>query len=184
MSNTEVPEPWASRMIDRGFTRRDGGPNVTRLADATGLSIETARRAVKGIGTPNPPTVAALVEALGPDVEAWTGQKVAAGPYVPPAESALLTTRQRKALTELIRAFTSDEQKDTDDDDTSSMYRAGGRPASERTAVDDEVPYLSPEEQESWDLTADEGHSEGKAFRRRHDADAEAPDPEPGDEPA
>jgi hypothetical protein len=45
---------------------------------------------------------------------------------------------------------------------------------------------------EDWQLTveqqdvlaADEGHSEGKRFREEHDELAEAPDPEPGDEPA
>ena len=68
--------------------------------------------------------------------------------------------------------------------DEASMNRAGGSPAIKRTAVDDEVPYLSPEQQESWDLMADEGHSEGKSKRRDQDVEGEAPEPKPGDEPA
>lgn len=105
VSRSEVPEPWASRMTERGYTRRDGGPNISALSRSMDVSVETARRAVKGIGIPEPETVAALVDKLGDDVQDWIGQTVAAGPYEPPSESALLTGPQRDALTDLIRAI-------------------------------------------------------------------------------
>lgn len=110
MSTEEVPEPWASRMVERGFTRRDGGPNVSALARRIDVAPETARRAVKGIGSPDPDTVRRLVDALGADVQDWLGQRVELGPYEPPAESALLTGPQRDALTRLIRAIAAEQR--------------------------------------------------------------------------
>ncbi len=107
----EVPEPWATRMVERGYTRRDGGANISELARKAGLAVETVRRVVHGIGTPGPETVAALVDKLGADVEDWTGQHVTAGPYVPPSESALLTGPQRDALTDLIRAIAAGQRQ-------------------------------------------------------------------------
>src|SRR5690606_4869597 len=110
-STREVPEPWSTRMVERGYTRRDGGANISALARKAELAVETVRRVVHGIGTPGPETVAALAELLGADVEDWTGQHVTAGPYVPPPESALLTEPQREALTALIRAIAAGQRQ-------------------------------------------------------------------------
>ena len=51
---------------------------------------------------------------LGPDVQKWLGANVELGPYVPPAESSLLTSRQRDAVTELIRAMTERRAEESD----------------------------------------------------------------------
>lgn len=144
MSSNEVPEPWATRMTERGFTRRDGGPNVSALARAMGVSVETARRAVKGIGTPEPETVSALMDQLGSDVQDWTGQTVAAGPYMPPRESALLTGPQRDALTDLIRAIAAGQRQ-----------KAGGRDAKSNTApMNGPDPAATPDGQAEYGLAA------------------------------
>ena len=110
MSTEEVPEPWASRMIERGVTRQDGRANITRLAKQADLAVETARRAIKGIGEPSPATVAAIAGVLGWDVQNWMGVKIELGPYSPPEESALLTSPQRDALTTLIRAIAAEQR--------------------------------------------------------------------------
>jgi len=101
----KVPEPWASRMVARGFVRADGNPNVSTLARRAGVAVETARRAVLGIGHASPDTVARLVQELGPEVHDWLGQEVELGSYEPPREAALLTQRERRALDQLIRVM-------------------------------------------------------------------------------
>ena len=101
----KVPEPWASRMVARGFVRADGTPNVSTLARRAGVAVETARRAVLGIGHASPDTVARLVQELGPQVHDWLGQEVELGSYEPPREAALLTHRERRALDQLIRVM-------------------------------------------------------------------------------
>lgn len=100
-----VPEPWASRMVERGLVRADGAPNMSMLARRAGIAVETARRAILGIGRASPDTVARLVEHLGPEAQDWLGQKVDLGPYEPPSEAALLTQRERWVLDQLIRVI-------------------------------------------------------------------------------
>jgi hypothetical protein len=100
-----VPEPWASRMVARGFVRKDGTPNVSVLARRAGVAVETARRAVLGIGHASPETVARLVQQLGPEVRDWLDQEVDLGSYEPPREAARLTQRERRALNQLIRVM-------------------------------------------------------------------------------
>lgn len=107
MSRTSqaVPEPWASRMVERGFVRPDGAPNISLLARSAGVAVETARRALLGIGQASTETVERLVGQLGPEVQQWLGLKVDLGPYEPPREAALLTDRERRALDQLIRVM-------------------------------------------------------------------------------
>ncbi len=100
-----VPEPWAGRLVAKGFVRADGTPNVSLLARKAGVAVETARRAIHDIGTPSPETVARLMAELGPEIQDWVGQRVDLGPYEPPSEAALLTKRERRALDQLIRAI-------------------------------------------------------------------------------
>lgn len=104
MNNKPIPEPWAHAMIRLGFAHR-GAPSISRLAEAAGISMETARRYVHGVGQPEPATTAALSTAMREDVSTWAGQQTAGAVYVGPDSSRLLDDRQRGALTELINAF-------------------------------------------------------------------------------
>ena len=104
-STERIPEPWATRLVARGFVRANGAPNISRLARQAGIAVETARRAILGIGTASPETVLRLMAELGPEVQDWIGQRVDLGSYEPPIEAALLTTRERRALDQLIRAM-------------------------------------------------------------------------------
>jgi hypothetical protein len=92
-------------MVERGFVRAQGVPNISMLAREAGVAVETARRALLGIGRPNSETVVRLVSQLGPEVQQWAGLKVDLGPYEPPREAALLTERERRALDHLIRVM-------------------------------------------------------------------------------
>lgn len=180
--STDPTTPWAEAMTRvRAVDPRNGRPSWNRLAELSGVSTSTITSMVAGKRRASETTIAKVASALRIDaaeVSGWLGlDRVVHHPYEPPAESALLTTRQRKALTELIRAFTSDEQKDDDHDHTSSMYRAGVRPAE----VDD-MPELT--DQEALRLAALRGEKRGQKAAEAQDREGEAPDPEPGDTPA
>jgi len=90
VATQQVPEPWASRMIERGLVQRDGRANISALARKAQVAVETARRVLNGTGTPDPETVLRLAEVLGMDIQEWVGQKVDLGPYDPPDEAVLL----------------------------------------------------------------------------------------------
>jgi transcriptional regulator with XRE-family HTH domain len=171
-----------------------------------GISTSTLTAMVAGRRRSSAETIRKVAEALRvlPEVvSSWLehDEKVRE-PYVPPAESAYMSDRQRKAVTELIRAFTaevpaSDVVSGLEGDDLGvDETRPGSSPAPSalgdyRDATVHQLPARN-EGPEDWQLTveqqdvlaADEGHSEGKRFREEHDELAEAPDPEPGDEPA
>lgn len=98
----------------RGYTdrrsARSNAPSVGALADEIGVNTTTITEAITGKRRPNIETVRLLAEKLGADVPERLGVPIRE-PYEPPAEADLLTPRQRKAVTELIRAFVSDEQE-------------------------------------------------------------------------
>lgn len=109
----EVPEPWASRMVEKKFTdtRYDvAAPSMSRLAEAIGVHTSTVSSAIRGTRKPSAETVAALAEALGADVAQWLGGQYH-GPWEPPAASALLTDRQRKAVEEIIHVMTERQEQ-------------------------------------------------------------------------
>lgn len=110
VSSNDLPEKWARRLVDKGFTDRRSNkpvPSVSALAEATGLHPTTIGSLIHGKREPNVETVSALVEALGSDVAEWLGMKFH-GKWNPPAESLMLTPRQRKALEELIVSMTTE----------------------------------------------------------------------------
>lgn len=126
--STEIPEPWATRMVERGYTdRRSGGqgPGMGALAEATGLHTSTISEAINGRRTPSPKTVNELVDKLGEDVAEWLGVKYF-GPWTPPAAVTALTRRQRKALEELIVAMTEGGEHGGD---TAATSRGADAPA-------------------------------------------------------
>lgn len=108
----KVPEPWASRMIERGYTDRRSAasvePSLTALSEQTGIHVTTITATITGARRPSMRTVAALAAALGDDVSEWLrGGRLR--DWTPPPEATLLTHRQRKALDELIRSMTSEQ---------------------------------------------------------------------------
>lgn len=108
MSSNEIPEPWRSRLIERQFTDprySDDRPSLSRLANAMDMHTSTVASAIFGRRRASEETVAGLVKHLGEDVAAWL-ERTAPRPWSPPAESALLTDRQRKAVEELIKSMT------------------------------------------------------------------------------
>lgn len=131
VSSNEVPEPWASRMVERGFTDpryNDDRPSLSALRDASGVHVSTISNAIRGKRTPSAGTISALVAVLGDDVAGWLGS-VAVSPWTPPAEASLLTDRQRKAVEEIIRAMTEHRQEVGND-----ARSAANRQAAERAA--------------------------------------------------
>ena len=114
VSNEAVPEPWASRLIEKGYT--DGRyahdvPSLSKLAGDIGVHTSTVSNAINGKRRAAADTVRRLAEALGDDVAVWLGTEHA-GPWHPPAAASLLTGRQRKAIEELIYSMTERQEND------------------------------------------------------------------------
>lgn len=105
----EVPEPWASAMVERGFVYANR-PSLRALARAAGIpSSETVRALVHGLSSPSIETVDALADALGqPRVEVarWVGEsRATTRPFTLPPEASLLTTEEQDAVRDLIVAI-------------------------------------------------------------------------------
>ncbi|ANA86410.1 transcriptional repressor [Gordonia phage OneUp] len=88
----------------------------TALAKEAGLHTTTVVRLITGKADPRlveRQTLERVAEALGISVKRvldWLGETwdAAQPPYEPPVGSEVLTSRQRKAIDELIRTFISD----------------------------------------------------------------------------
>lgn len=106
----ETPEPWAAAMVKAQATTRSGRPSITALARIAGLGVETTRRLLYGMGSASVESVSKVADALHIDVREvsrWAAQSRAVkAPYGVPAEADLLTDRERRAVTDLIRAIT------------------------------------------------------------------------------
>lgn len=110
---TEVPEPWAGAMIAAGMV--DGRYSVpvaslSALARATSRHTTTISRMVRGEGDRRDPRlVADVARALGQSrstVARWIGDARETAPgWSAPEEANLLTEREQRALTEMIRAM-------------------------------------------------------------------------------
>lgn len=113
MSGREVPEPWATRLVEKGFTdgrsQKVARPSMSNLADAIGVHTTTVAAAIFRERQTKADVIVDLVNALGPDVAEWLGVPYH-GPWTPPAVSSLLTERQRKALEEIINVMTEREE--------------------------------------------------------------------------
>lgn len=112
MSSKDVPEPWASRMVEKGFTDpryNDDRPSMSRLAEHIDAHTSTVSAAIRGTRRTKSEVVVALAEALGDDVAGWLGVEYH-GRWSPPPAASLLTDRQRKALEELINSMTERQE--------------------------------------------------------------------------
>lgn len=151
MSNEAVPEPWASRLIEKGYT--DGRyahdvPSLSKLAGDIGVHTSTVSNAISGKRRAKADTVRRLAEVLGDDVAVWLGTEHA-GPWQPPAAASLLTDRQRRAIEELIYSMT--ERQEQRDDDTAPTTRAEASSAQDNYGLaarrgDPEQSFTSQED--------------------------------------
>lgn len=158
-----VPEPWASRMVDCGFVDpRTGEASLSALNTAGGPAVETLRRLVHGWGKPQEETirvVAALLRVAPKQIRLWanvpTGENE---PYTPPAESARLTQRQRRAIDELIRSMLADDGAIVHS--SSGLYDVDQQ-GNLRRVPDDDPRRLKLAAREGDHPLADDDYSEG-----------------------
>lgn len=102
MSNEAVPEPWASRLIEKGYT--DGRyahdvPSLSKLAGDIGVHTSTVSNAISGKRRAKADTVRRLAEVLGDDVAVWLGTEHAGPWQPPPAPGAAAATRLAEVFT-------------------------------------------------------------------------------------
>lgn len=143
----DIPEPWATAMVDRGFTDRRTKvprPSARALADAAGVHATTVLAMIGGAAS-DPRSVQAVADALGQRPETVSGwidpARIVRDPWVPPDEVHLLDRRQRDALTELIRAMAHR----SDHGSAAATIRAEGSSAS-KFIVSDPVVVSGAEE--------------------------------------
>lgn len=127
---SEIPEPWATAMVARGFTDRRTKvprPSARALADDAGLHATTVLAMTAGVAS-DPRSVQAVAKSLGLHPEIVSGwidpTRLVRDPWVPPSEADLLTRRQRDALTELIRAMATTKESESDGDTPTTMRAA------------------------------------------------------------
>lgn len=148
------PDHWQEAMDRVGLSSR------TRLGIAAGVPTSTVTGLITGDRESREETIQKVAAALRVEVttiRTWAAQaRGESEPYSAPPEANRLSRRQRKALDELIRSI---------------------------VAAADEVPPLAgpePATVHEYGLAARLGHSEGKQLRQDLDAQAEAPDYDPG----
>lgn len=134
----ETPEPWATAMMEALATAPNGAPSITRLAEMAGISVETTRRVLYGMGDARVETINAIAAALRTDVRKvseWAEQaRSVAEPYKVPAEADLLTDKERRAVTNLIRAIT-DGRRRSNEASQEPGSQAGGAELEKPTPI-------------------------------------------------
>lgn len=166
MSSNEVPEPWRTRLVERDFTDpryADDRPSIRRLGAAIGVHPSTISNAISGRTRASEETVARLVDALGADVADWLGRS-RPREWMPPAEAALLTDRQRRAVEEIIKSMTErqEQRHGTPQEGTPTTHAAGSAAHHEH----DEMP--APPTTDDYGLAANRASRE-----RAHDDQSE-----------
>lgn len=97
-------------MTDRGLIYANR-PSIRALARAAKIaSSETVRQMIYGESRPDPETVTAVAEVLGPQVHDWVEEKRPGRSWSAPPEAVLLTDDEGQALTRLIRLMTLDRR--------------------------------------------------------------------------
>lgn len=116
VSSDNPTGPWVEPMKRAKATDpRNGLPSWNQLGILAGLSTSTVTAMISGrrkTSTDTIEKVAAVLNVLPSEVREWLelDRKVQSR-YSPPPEADLLTDRQRKALTNLIRSIVADEQE-------------------------------------------------------------------------
>jgi len=164
--NDDYLRPWASDMLRAGAVDNRGNPSERALAKIAGVSNATVSRTLRGLNTPSAPTVQKIADALEVDpTEVW--RRLGSGsaqedPYDPPAESAFLSHRERRLVTEMIRVLVEGRhdrpadrtQQDPDDPTVEGPAQPDGPMSGPSlTLLSDDV---SAEELEGLPFAADE----------------------------
>ena len=98
----QPPEHWQLFMEQKGIR------SIAHLAELTGVAGMTANRLVMGDAKTQPEILREIARALHVDdvvIYGLAGWPTTTKPWEPPAEAEAMTDRQRKAVTEMIRAF-------------------------------------------------------------------------------
>lgn len=101
-SNRELPAHWAL------FFEQKGIRSANHLAEITGIPGMTINRMVYGSTRTSPEILRRVAQALRVDdavIYGLAGWPQETQPWEPPAEAEAMTERQRKAVTDMIRAF-------------------------------------------------------------------------------
>lgn len=167
----EVPEHWAKAMVAKGFTH-NGKPSISRLAGRTTLAIETVRRMVFGIGSPEQAKVNQVADALGVSritVNQWIGiARSVEESYEPPVDADLMDSDQRKAVDRVIQLFVDGKK--------AGGFGARTAPIGTGSARLDWLDRLSPAEQEEMLQTLRRLQPGQPRRRRRKSAEPEVDD--------
>lgn len=104
MSREPLPEPWRSALEQKGIESKRG------LASRVGISPQTAKRLIDGIGSPSAETVARVADELfaGDRARVWELAGIARedhGDWVLPPEASQLDPDQRAAVLAVVRAM-------------------------------------------------------------------------------
>jgi transposase-like protein len=93
---------------------RNGEPSMRALAEKSGESPETIRRMVRGLGDPQPATVASVAEALGVStttIAKWVGlarKDAEDSGFTPYYAADLMTHDERELINALIATLVRD----------------------------------------------------------------------------
>jgi hypothetical protein len=104
VSREPLPEPWRSALEPKGIESKRG------LASRVGISPQTAKRLIDGIGSPSAETVALVADELfdGDRAGVWRLAGIARqdhGDWVLPPEASQLDQEQRAAVLAVVRAM-------------------------------------------------------------------------------
>jgi hypothetical protein len=104
VSREPLPEPWHSALEAKGIESKRG------LASRVGISPQTAKRLIDGIGSPSAETVARVADELfgGDRARVWELAGIARedhGDWVLPPEASQLDPDQRAAVLAVVRAM-------------------------------------------------------------------------------
>lgn len=104
LSREPLPEPWRSALEPRGIGSKRG------LATSAGISPQTAKRLIDGIGSPSAETVARVADALfdGDRATVWELAGIVRadhGDWELPPEASQLDPDQRAAVLAVVRAM-------------------------------------------------------------------------------
>lgn len=113
----EIPEPWASRMLEVGLIDPRPGydpkPSYRALSDKAGLNVGTVSRLISGKKDPrraSPETLSSMAKALQipvTEMREWFQfeENSLGDQYIPPPTSRLLTTKERSIIDDMIHAL-------------------------------------------------------------------------------
>jgi len=118
---TDIPEPWATALVEAGFT--DGRfteprPSLRKLAEHAGVGTSTISNMIYSKRRTEQDTIDRVAEALRADpilIAQWAGrERSEREPYRPHPDANLLDEQERRAINEVIGLLTkgrSDGQK-------------------------------------------------------------------------